>query len=250
LQAAEHHGVVRFGGLPVPGATVTATQSEKRFTAVTSQQGFYSFADLPDGRWTIQVEMLCFAPLKRDVAPGAPGTEWELQLLPLPEMHAERHAAAPPPPGEAAPAVQPATPAKPGKKKSGPVAANTSTAFQRADPAASTGAGKLAADAESQSKELQDRAVDGLLINGSVNNGANSPFAQSAAFGNFRNNGRGLYNGSLSINAGNERLKTVPLKFSIPLGKLLPGTYDCQVTVLNPAARKAAFRQTPILLVP
>jgi len=48
----------------------------------------------------------------------------------------------------------------------------------------------------------------------------------------------------------NQRLKTVPLKFSIPLGKLLPGTYECQVTVLNPAARKAAFRQTPILLVP
>lgn len=73
LEAAEHHGVVRFGGFPVPGATVTATQSGKRFTAVTSQQGFYSFADLPDGRWSIQVEMLCFAPLKRDVAvaPGA-----------------------------------------------------------------------------------------------------------------------------------------------------------------------------------
>jgi VWFA-related protein len=46
------------------------------------------------------------------------------------------------------------------------------------------------------------------------------------------------------------RLKTMPLKFSLPLGKLSVGAYTCQVTVLNPAAQKAAFWQAPIMVVP
>jgi len=45
------------------------------------------------------------------------------------------------------------------------------------------------------------------------------------------------------------RLKTAPLEFDIPLKQLPPGKYDCQVTVLNPAAQKAAFWQAPILVV-
>ena len=74
LAATEHKGVVVFGGLPLPGATVTASQGEKKVTAVTDAQGLYSFADLADGVWSMQVEMLCFAPSKREIAvgPGAP----------------------------------------------------------------------------------------------------------------------------------------------------------------------------------
>ncbi len=48
----------------------------------------------------------------------------------------------------------------------------------------------------------------------------------------------------------NARLKTVPLGFSLSLDKLPAGRYNCQVTVLNPSAGKAAFWQAPILLVP
>ena len=44
------------------------------------------------------------------------------------------------------------------------------------------------------------------------------------------------------------RLKTAPLKFSISLDKLPPGKYTCQVTVIDPAAQKAAFWQAPVLL--
>src|SRR5690349_4985333 len=97
LSAAEHHGQVKFGGLPLPGATVTATQGEKKLTAVTDLQGLYSFADLADGTWTMQVEMLCFAPARREVeiAPAAPSAEWEMKLLPLEEMRAEVQAATP-----------------------------------------------------------------------------------------------------------------------------------------------------------
>ncbi|HEY9139970.1 MAG TPA: VWA domain-containing protein [Bryobacteraceae bacterium] len=46
------------------------------------------------------------------------------------------------------------------------------------------------------------------------------------------------------------RLKTLPLKFSLSLAKLPPGRYNCQISVLDPAAQKAAFWQAPIMLVP
>ena len=48
----------------------------------------------------------------------------------------------------------------------------------------------------------------------------------------------------------NNRLKTVPLQFSLPLSKLPPGEYNCQVTVLDPTAQKAAFWQSPVMVVP
>jgi hypothetical protein len=60
LLASESAGVVKFGGLPLPGATVTASQGGKKIVAVTDADGKYSFADLADGVWTIEVEMLCF----------------------------------------------------------------------------------------------------------------------------------------------------------------------------------------------
>ncbi len=51
--ASEYHGRVTFGGLPVPGATITATQDGQKIVAVSDQQGSYSFADLADGAWKI-----------------------------------------------------------------------------------------------------------------------------------------------------------------------------------------------------
>lgn len=48
----------------------------------------------------------------------------------------------------------------------------------------------------------------------------------------------------------NNRLKTMPLKFSLALGKLPPGPYNCQVTVLDPGSQKAAFWQAPVILTP
>ena len=47
----------------------------------------------------------------------------------------------------------------------------------------------------------------------------------------------------------NTRLKTVPLRFSLALDKLPPGRYNCQVTVVDPTAQKAAFWQAPVMLV-
>lgn len=46
------------------------------------------------------------------------------------------------------------------------------------------------------------------------------------------------------------RLKTTPVDFNIALNSLAPGRYDCQVTVLDPTAKKAAFWQAPVVIVP
>ena len=91
LVASEQHGQVTFGGLPVPGATVTAIQGEKKVTSVTDQQGVYSFPDLADGVWTIQVEMLGFATVKDEttIGPETKPAMWELKMLPLDQIHAE-----------------------------------------------------------------------------------------------------------------------------------------------------------------
>ena len=66
LAASEHHGQVKFGGLPMPGATITATQGDKKLVTISDTQGMYSFPDLPEGAWIFEVEMLCFAPIKQD----------------------------------------------------------------------------------------------------------------------------------------------------------------------------------------
>ena len=48
----------------------------------------------------------------------------------------------------------------------------------------------------------------------------------------------------------NAKLKTANLRFSVPLEKLQTGRYTCHVTVVDPVGQKAAFWQSPILLVP
>src|SRR5271157_5684088 len=84
LMAAEHDGVVKSGGLPIPGATITAIQGDKKIVTTTDDQGAYSFPELADGTWTIEVEMMGFAKLTREVGieSDAPLAEWDLKLLP------------------------------------------------------------------------------------------------------------------------------------------------------------------------
>ena len=82
VAAAEHRGLVKFGTVPVPGATVTATQGDKKLVAITDQDGMYAFPDLADGLWNLQVDMLCFAPSQKEIAvsANAPPAEWALKL--------------------------------------------------------------------------------------------------------------------------------------------------------------------------
>src|SRR5512142_279657 len=82
LWASEYRGTVTSGGLPVPGATVTAVQNERKLLTTTDEQGAFRFADLPDGVWTLEVGMLGFAPLKQQVnLPAAAPAAWDLKLL-------------------------------------------------------------------------------------------------------------------------------------------------------------------------
>jgi hypothetical protein len=48
----------------------------------------------------------------------------------------------------------------------------------------------------------------------------------------------------------NAMTKAVPVKFTFPLSKLEPGRYICQVSVLDPTAKRFAFWRTPIVLLP
>jgi hypothetical protein len=208
LVLMEHRGQVSVGGVPVPGATVTATQGDKKFVAITDQQGVYSFPDLAEGPFTIQVEMLGFATAKQEV--NAPTAEFELKMLPIEEIRAEIV--------HGAPAETPATPA------AAAAAANTrtpaaqarpQTGFQRTEVNASANANATPSgnDAPPQSSafanlsqdDLNQRAADGFLINGTVNNGAASPFAQLAQIGNARR-GRPLYTGNASLLVDNSVL--------------------------------------------
>ena len=50
--------------------------------------------------------------------------------------------------------------------------------------------------------------------------------------------------------ASGTRLGVVPLSFDLGINQLAPGEYQCQVTVLDSAASKAAFWRAPIVIVP
>ncbi len=217
LAASEHHGQVKFGGLPVPGATVTAMQGDKKLTAVTDQQGLYSFPDLADGVWTIQVEMLCFATLKQEVgiAPNAPSPEWEMKLLPLDAMKADT-TKAPPAPAASGPVVAsaPATAASPGavqptsakangKKTAAAPPTNAQTGFQRADVNASGDAGAASEEASlvSAAGDSNQNAADAMVVNGSVSNRV-----ERRAIGNARKGFGSRYNGDVSFILDNSAL--------------------------------------------
>src|SRR4051812_44824880 len=88
VAAADHHGRVTFGAVPVPGATVTVVQGDQQRVTVTDQDGVYRIADIAEGVWTVRVEMVGFATISRDVtiAAGSPSAAWELQLLPFDEI--------------------------------------------------------------------------------------------------------------------------------------------------------------------
>jgi VWFA-related protein len=42
----------------------------------------------------------------------------------------------------------------------------------------------------------------------------------------------------------------LPVKLSVPLAGLKPGEYDCELTVLDPEARKGAFWRAPVMIIP
>jgi hypothetical protein len=215
--AAEQKGQVQFGGLPVPGVTVTVTRGDQRFTVVTDPQGAYVFTDLPEGTWKFHIEMQGFAPIDREVpvTPGAPAAAWDLEMLPIGAMNAiAASARAEAPPAAAltvgSPVAKTAGATRSGgKSRAAPT--NTQTPFQRAEVNATAAMAPPPDPTPGQNPgELAQRASDGFLINGTTNNAATTPFSIAQAFGNNRRGQRSLYNGNLGFTLDNSALDARP----------------------------------------
>lgn len=193
LLAAEHRGLVRYNGFPVPGAEVIARPEEATApvgggaAAATAQrtttdaEGRFVFTDVAEGVWSVTVSMTGFAPQQRlvTITPESTGSEWELELLPASEL--ERL-------GEL----------------------STRNAVPKAEVAAAAKPPLAEPSAETPAEVLAEEAADGLLINGSVNNSATSDVGMAAAFGNRRGVGRGLYNGGIGMTLDHSALDARP----------------------------------------
>jgi hypothetical protein len=54
----------------------------------------------------------------------------------------------------------------------------------------------------------------------------------------------------LTVSDGlNAKSKAVPVSFRVPMEKLEPGRYTCQVSVLDPTAQKFAFWRSPMVVL-
>ena len=74
-------GFVKSGNLPIPGATVTATQGEQQSVTTTDQDGHYAFSQLCESTCTVEVQMFGFEPVKKTVDYAkAPALDFSLKL--------------------------------------------------------------------------------------------------------------------------------------------------------------------------
>jgi VWFA-related protein len=75
------------------------------------------------------------------------------------------------------------------------------------------------------------------------------PIVATVSF--YRGKVKAFETAPLQITEGlNLKSKALPVRFSVPLAKLQPGRYTCQVSVLDPGAQKFAFWRAPMVLLP
>jgi len=139
---AQHSGVVRSAGLPVPGATVTVTQGAQKFVTSTDEAGRYSFPKLGPEPATATVSMFGFETVTREVT--GPDAAWDLVLA----------------------APRPAAPSSPASR---PVRAAAQLALSRTaeadDPPAGEPEPEPVLDAPAES------GTEAFLVNGSLSQG-------------------------------------------------------------------------------
>ena len=102
IAASDYSGQVMLAGVPIPGATITATRGDAKTTTITDTDGVYRFTGLADGMWSVKVEMIGFETLTFDVTipppTEGPAPVSELTLLPLEKIVSNIPAPQPPPP--------------------------------------------------------------------------------------------------------------------------------------------------------
>lgn len=186
---AQFQGVVETGGVAVPGATVSITAGTAKSTTVTGEDGKYVFSDVPAGEAQLEIEMPGFAPAHQTVTVPAPGDlTSDLKMLSFTEIVKN-------PPVPAPPRIAVSGAAPPAKQSSFQKAEVTAKATVNAPP-----------PPQEADPELAQKASDGLLINGSQNNGAASTFSLDAAFGNNRRRPGSLYTGNIGFILDNSTL--------------------------------------------
>jgi hypothetical protein len=81
----EISGIVRAGKTPLPGVTVTASNSltGKKFSVATGPNGTYAFAGLPRGRYVVRIEFMGFAPQTQEVVlkPETPAGKFDAEMI-------------------------------------------------------------------------------------------------------------------------------------------------------------------------
>ena len=84
LAAGPQAGLVSSGGQPIPGATVTATQGDRKIVTTTDDAGRYEIKDLAPGVWVFQVAMFGFQSARRELTVGSEpsNADWNLELRP------------------------------------------------------------------------------------------------------------------------------------------------------------------------
>jgi VWFA-related protein len=72
-----------------------------------------------------------------------------------------------------------------------------------------------------------------------------------ASVGFYRGKVKAFETAPLQVTEGlNASSKALPVKFSVPLAKLQPGRYTCQVSVFDPSVQKFNFWRAPIVVLP
>jgi len=219
LAAADYFGQVTFNGLPVPGATVTATQGEMKASATTNADGIYQLADLADGLWTLTIELFGFARITREIT--------------VPTK------ADPPPDALSVRSFDELTRELP--------PARTFEPFDSAQGKPVDAPDKEPVDLIALSGLVGMGAADGLLINGSLNNGASTRFALPRGIGNNRPRPRGVYSYAAGFLMGNSLWDASPYSLT-GSGSAKPAYADMQAFGTFQGPIRVPWLRNPITL--
>ena len=221
LLASDYFGQVTFNGLPVPGATVTATPSTRpagslgastKASATTDAEGIYRLADLADGLWTLTIEVFGFDTITREIE--VPTTD-----DPPPDVLSVRSF------DELTRALPPARAFEPPDSED----------EEPINLTALTGPAGMG-------------AADGLLINGSMNNGASTRFALPRGIGNNRPRPRGVYSYAAGFQMGSSAWDARPFSL-IGSGAARPSYADTQALGTFQGPIRVRWLRNPINLM-